>query len=700
MSSYNNDQPIDGSINNTDKLHREKFSKGLADLLVLDGSSDCLTVSIEAKWGMGKSSVINLVKRQLDERKESGRKIAVMEYNPWLVGDSELLVQDFLRQFASQLNIHLNSEKGLRVAEEVLSYSNLFGVVKLIPGAEPWASLVETVMNNAASATQKISKLKELDTLGKKQKISDLISTMDLSIIVIIDDIDRLTPAEAFEVIRLVKAVADFKGCSFLLSYDPTYLEGILAKHSIQNVSEYLDKIVQLRLPLPVIAPTDLEVIFNEQFNQLIGDISQKHFDLTRERLNQIYNYSFKKLVLSPRDVKRFINHLRFVLGQIREEVALSDLFGLSLLAVKANSLYEEIKRIPENYVGKSFDGGISHLRFQSDEDNQYNEKFKIDLPDEQLNAVKELLGILFDGSNRESADKFGYVLSFERLYIATHLDIPKGQVSQVQIKQFVSGKLDDSTQFLKRVIELGAGSRFLDLIRYEIESFAGKEFDLLSQINNVFLETGWLRNQVENKSGFAFDDSSRQLGTVNKIVLTVGDNLNIELFKQLLQIDKFIPVLVEVWGSLTASDRKKDYLSSLSKEERGELELILLSQSKKVLQNKVHQGTLLEAKISFLFFWIENSGTELFKSILQEEGIYRLAEILGYSGIDSTGGLFFDSREESLQKIMSPEVLKQKACEYLSSNTSDIENRVKAVLLSLCNGGKYYLSNAKKSDW
>ncbi|WP_272848823.1 P-loop NTPase fold protein [Pantoea ananatis] len=59
--------------------------------------------------------------------------------------------------------------------------------------------------------------LAKLDLSGRQQTASDLhasldkkIRLLDLNFIVIIDDLDRLEPSQAVEVLRLVRSVANF----------------------------------------------------------------------------------------------------------------------------------------------------------------------------------------------------------------------------------------------------------------------------------------------------------------------------------------------------------------------------------------------------------------------------------------------------------------------------------------------------------
>lgn len=93
MGKYHNDQPIQGDDEDPDLLNRQKFANHLSNVLLVNQDDDCLTVSLEGEWGYGKTSVINLVKRGLGE---NDAKPIVVEYNPWLAGSPETLIQDFL----------------------------------------------------------------------------------------------------------------------------------------------------------------------------------------------------------------------------------------------------------------------------------------------------------------------------------------------------------------------------------------------------------------------------------------------------------------------------------------------------------------------------------------------------------------------------------------------------------------------------
>lgn len=340
MSHYNNDKPIEGTEDSPDLLNREAFAQHLAEILILKPEDDCLTVSLEGEWGHGKTSVINLVKKHCQQ---GSTKPIVVEYNPWLGGKAEALIQDFLVQLSSQLHIPDRPKEALKAAKEVLSYSKLFSAVKYIPGAEPWASTVEQVFKVVGTAAKKIGTLKDLDLLGRKKKAQKALSGLNTSIVVIIDDIDRLPPDDAFQMIRLIKAVADFPGTSFLLAFDAEYLASALEKQGIAKADQYVDKVVQLRVPLPLIAHTDMHKLAEAELSNLSDRSLTGYFEKDQERLSLLYHRHIKYLVSSPRELKRIFNHLRFVLSQTEGKICFSDVYALSALAIKAPSVYQHI---------------------------------------------------------------------------------------------------------------------------------------------------------------------------------------------------------------------------------------------------------------------------------------------------------------------------------------------------------------------
>ena len=128
-------------------------------------------------------------------------------------------------------------------------------------------------------------------------------------------------PAAAFQLLRLIKAIADFDGMSFLLAFDPSYLENILATHGIANSSDYLEKVVQVRLSMPVTSYANLQQMADQELTSLSQRDLTSDFEGDADRLTKLYHYHIKNIVRTPRELKRVFNHLAFVLSEIEGEV-------------------------------------------------------------------------------------------------------------------------------------------------------------------------------------------------------------------------------------------------------------------------------------------------------------------------------------------------------------------------------------------
>ena len=71
---------------------------------------------------------------------------------------------------------------------------------------------------------------KSLSSSELRSQIADKIAELDLSFIILLDDLDRLEPAQAIEVIRLVKSVADFPRFRYILCYDKAVLAQAISR--------------------------------------------------------------------------------------------------------------------------------------------------------------------------------------------------------------------------------------------------------------------------------------------------------------------------------------------------------------------------------------------------------------------------------------------------------------------------------------
>lgn len=705
MGKYHNDQPIQGGPNDPDLLNRLDFANHLANVLLLNHDDDCLTVSLEGEWGYGKTSVINLVKGALNEKEAAP---IIIEYNPWLAGKPESLIQDFLLQFSSQLNIKDNSEVALKASKELIAYSSLFSVAKLVPGAEPWASIVEKVFSKFGSSTKKIAELKKLDLLGKKKKVVSAMQKIKTPIIVVIDDIDRLTPSETFQVLRLVKAVADFSGTSFLLAFDSSYLVSVLDKNDIVNSSEYINKVIQLRVPLPVISERGMNELANIELNNLSDKNLTDRFESDQERLSWIYHHYFKHLIKNPRELKRFFNHLRFVLEQVEGQVCFSDLFSLSIIATKANAIYEHVKKTPEAYIGKRF----SNDGLMTDKPEEVVKSFNEDrsqilkaFSERDRKLLEGLLGDIFpliDSGGYShygvsDADAAGRISAPQRLHVAFHYKTPTGYFSDQEILDFIAGNIDRD-EFLSRVLSEDADDRFFEMMTNYAKECKGNSFDILISIYNTFLNSEKLISSLESNYGFMSKDLYRQMNWLTNKVISESDD-KYTLIKNLVGREESAPLAADVLYKIRGQIRREGYDEQwVSEEQLNELEVDYQKMAIKSLSDRTHINNHLE---SHIFYELKRSSkdktSEFMDAVMSgENGVIRVAEIIGNSGSDSTNGPYVQIDEKTFGDVIDLENLREQAGKV------DVTNQpvhIQAVLKSILDGKKYYLRDGELGE-
>jgi hypothetical protein len=705
MGKYHNDQPIQGGPNDPDLLNRIDFANHLANVLLLNHDDDCLTVSLEGEWGYGKTSVINLVKGALNEKESAP---IIIEYNPWLAGKPESLIQDFLLQFSSQLNIKDNSEVALEASKELIAYSSLFSVAKLVPGAEPWASIVEKVFAKFGNSTKKIAELKKLDLLGKKKKVVSALEKIKTPIVVVIDDIDRLTPSETFQVLRLVKAVADFSGTSFLLAFDSNYLISVLDKNNIENASEYINKVIQLRVTLPVISERGMNELANIELKNLSDKNLTDRFESDQERLSWLYHNYFKHLIKNPRELKRFFNHLRFVLEQVEGQVCFSDLFSLSIIATKANSVYEHIKNSPEAYIGKRF----SNDGLMMDKPEEVVESFKDEracilkvFSERDRKLLEGLIGdtfpLLDSGGYSHygvsDTDSAGRVSAPQRLYVAFHYKTPIGYISDQEILDFIFGEINRA-EFLEKVISEDADDRFFEMMTNYAKECGGDSFNILISIYDALLNSEKLISSLESNYGFMSKDLYRQMNWLTNKVISQSDD-KYTLIKNLVEREESAPlaadVLYKTRGQLHGESYDEQWVSEA---QLAELEVVYQKMAVKSLSNGSHINNHLE---SHIFYELKRSSkdkaSEFMDEVMNSEnGVIRVAEIIGNSGSDSINGPYVQIDEPTFGDVINLENLRDQA-EKIDVMTQPIY--IQAALKSILDGRKYYLRDGQLGE-
>lgn len=439
------DRPLDASdASAQDQLDRLPFAQAVADVLALVDQGHGLTVSIEGPWGSGKTSAMAIIEELL--RSPPERCPVIVHFNPWLVGDRDALLRQFLARIAEAVQLTDSAEAATKVAKQLTAYAKVFDVVKWIPGAEPMASIVKGVLSSAGHATAAVAKEKHANLEKRKEKVEKALRAFPRRIVVFLDDMDRLMPSEVYEMVRILKAVADLPNIGYVVAWDPRYIGDALASAHIPHADGFLDKIVQFRMPLPRLAGIDKEMLVNKALEGLPNAALLDYFPNAQGRLSLLYARALRGLLEHPRDILRVFNTVRTIEPSLRGEVVLADIIGLATLMVRCSPVFHLLQRYPSAFVGNLPDEtSLLDTAKNSVETLAPLLEKAIDqcaMPNEARAMVNHLFPITgatgTKASARITADTHGQIASPMRLVTALRMSIGTAGVSLRKVREYL----------------------------------------------------------------------------------------------------------------------------------------------------------------------------------------------------------------------------------------------------------------------
>src|SRR5690606_38756795 len=84
------------------------------------------TIGVNGEWGDGKTSVFNIVKKDLTKD-----DVVVIDFNPWMGYDKKVLVRDFFNSLSEGLGSDLSSEIS-KYVDGILNNGEESGIINFI----------------------------------------------------------------------------------------------------------------------------------------------------------------------------------------------------------------------------------------------------------------------------------------------------------------------------------------------------------------------------------------------------------------------------------------------------------------------------------------------------------------------------------------------------------------------------------------
>lgn len=440
--NYNADKPIKTGAE--DLLGRAFFSKQLAKALYECDASDGLVIGLFGEWGSGKTSVLNMTMNEIKNMgEESENEPLIVTFSPWNYSDKDNLTRLFFHRLITQIEGQDNQAKKEELGKNLKKYVNILDGLALVP---VFGNVLAAVSKGLA--TDYVDKLLEVPDLDRaKEDLETILKESNQKIIVVIDDIDRLTNSQIRDIFHLAKQVGNFPNIVYILSMDREIVCRALKEiHNIDG-NEYLEKIIQVPFEIPQISKSKVHEYLLNQLNQIINEKSNDTI-IDGSYWGKVFINCVTPYIDNLRDVNRLVNIFKFKYEALHQEISVEDMIGITTLEVLEPKLYKWIYNHKDILCKKIEDKTFRNKTISGEYRKEFYDEFKginID-PDKSIRCISTMFPVFakeineYQGvyqSNAESKKKMR-ICDDERFDIYFRHDLDSVEVSRSIIKDFL----------------------------------------------------------------------------------------------------------------------------------------------------------------------------------------------------------------------------------------------------------------------
>ncbi len=332
------------------------------------------TIAVQGEWGSGKTSMLNQIKHQLcetgvdkeldNELPYYGVWINTWQYSIMKSRDETLMaIIGGLTNEISRIIKRKHESQSQAVLNKV---SSLFGKIAKA-GAKVAGNQIGLEGDSIDSFFQ--GNEETVDLLNFKNSLQDAINQcLELDIkqgnnnrgfIFFIDDLDRIDPPVAVEILELIKNIFEVDNCIFVLAIDyEVVVKGLIPKFgpltdkNEREFRSFFDKIIQLPFSMPV-AMYDV----NHFLLQSLEDIGyiDAQFSENDSLKDKLTDFAMLSVGTNPRSLKRLINTLSLlnIIGNVKnneekEQYELVVNFGLVCIQIAYPKVYQILIEEPD----------------------------------------------------------------------------------------------------------------------------------------------------------------------------------------------------------------------------------------------------------------------------------------------------------------------------------------------------------------
>lgn len=322
---------------------RQSAAKFAGQILEMDVSGG-VVVGVLGPWGSGKTTFVNFARETL-----GANAIPIVDFNPWMFSGADQLVERFFIEVGAELKLKPGMAE---IGKDFEEYGELFSGLGWLPIVGPW---IERARGGAKILGKLMSSRRE-GVRGRRERLEAALNKLETPLVVVLDDIDRLTTTEIRDVFKLVRLTASFPKVVYVLAFDRNRVEQALSEQGIPG-RDYLEKILQFAIDLPAVPPKVLDSQVFLGIDAALNDV-EKPGPFDEGRWADVYYEVIRPLISNMRDVRRYTLAVRGAVAELDGEVSLVDVAALEAIRV---FLPDTHRRLPEAVSGLTTASPIVH---------------------------------------------------------------------------------------------------------------------------------------------------------------------------------------------------------------------------------------------------------------------------------------------------------------------------------------------------
>jgi len=311
--------------NETDKdfLNFTGVAETVAEIVV-QAKGKPISIGVSGAWGVGKSSMIRLVRQSLEhragtEKKEEDGKFVFVEFNAWLYQGYDDARAALMEVIGEKLTKEAERrKKGIEKAKEFVERIRWFRLTTLVAGSAvalhaglPPVGLLghlyglgkhflagDVTPETAEEAVKVAAEAKETagGLLAPKKKTSPpqeiqalrdsfekALEAMEVTLVVLIDDLDRCLPETTISTLEAIRLVLFLKNTAFVIAADDGMIKYAVRRHFPDVTDElainYFDKLIQVPIRVPPLGTQEVRaymMLLYVENSDLDDDVKEK----------------------------------------------------------------------------------------------------------------------------------------------------------------------------------------------------------------------------------------------------------------------------------------------------------------------------------------------------------------------------------------------------------------------------------------